>query len=139
MSVPDYPIEKREVVAKAEGLLVRIYTLARGQEVPWHHHSAITDTFVCLEGALRVQTRDPDELHLLQPGQTVAVPPGHSKSQPMAVSRLPQTQFLSGVTRHRSCSSPIDQPENEPADAVGGRNSNASPSGTLTSERQTRW
>ena len=74
--MPDYPIEKREVVARAEGLLVRIYTLARGQEVPWHHHSAITDTFVCLEGALRVQTRDPDELHLLQPGQTVAVPPG---------------------------------------------------------------
>lgn len=78
MSAADYAVEKREVVASTGGLMVRIFTLSRGQAIPWHHHSAITDTFVCMEGTLRIQTRAPDELHLLQPGQTVAVPPGRA-------------------------------------------------------------
>ena len=55
----DYEIENRETVAEAPGLRVRILTLAQWQCVPWHYHSAITDTFFCMEGPMLVQTRAP--------------------------------------------------------------------------------
>ena len=77
MAQPDarpYVIERREVVAETDTLRVGILTLAAGQEVPWHHHSRITDTFYCLEGVLSVETRDPNAHHLLNVGESCAVP-----------------------------------------------------------------
>ena len=71
--LPD--VERRETVAETDALRVRLYTLAAGQEVPWHYHSQITDTFFCLEGALSVETRNPDARHVLSVGQRCAVPP----------------------------------------------------------------
>ena len=78
MADPDarpYVIEHREVVARTEALRVSILTLAEGQEVPWHYHSEITDTFYCLEGVLSVETRAPKARHLLEVGESCAVPP----------------------------------------------------------------
>ena len=72
---PWYEIEKREIVAEANGLRVQILTLAAGECVPWHHHSNITDTFVCLDGPMVVRTRDPENEAVLQPGETSAVAP----------------------------------------------------------------
>ena len=75
MSKP-YEAEVRKTIAEAPGLRVRQLTLAPGQSVPWHHHSAITDTFFCMEGTVVVETRGPDAGdHLLRPGDTLAVPP----------------------------------------------------------------
>ena len=71
----DYEIEKRETVAEVPGLRVRILTLAQGQCVPWHYHSAITDTFFCMEGPMLVQTRATRASHTLQPGESCAVAP----------------------------------------------------------------
>ncbi len=71
----DYEIQQRETVAEVPGLRVRMLTLAEGQCVPWHYHSEITDTFFCMEGPLRVQTRAPRADYVLQAGQTCAVPP----------------------------------------------------------------
>ena len=71
----DYEIERRETVAEVPGLRVRILTLDAGQCVPWHHHYEITDTFFCMQGPLRVETRAPRGEHVLQPGETCAVPP----------------------------------------------------------------
>ena len=68
-------IERRETVAETAALRVRLYTLAEGQEVPWHYHSRITDTFFCLEGTLSVETRAPGARHLLSVGESCAVPP----------------------------------------------------------------
>ena len=70
-----YVVERREVVAETDSLRVSIMTLAPGQEVPWHHHSRVTDTFYCLEGVLSVETRTPPERHLLNVGESCAVPP----------------------------------------------------------------
>ena len=69
-----YEIEKRELVAEAPGLRVQILTLAAGQCVPWHLHSNIADTFVCLDGPMVVLTRDPAGETILRPGETYAVP-----------------------------------------------------------------
>ena len=45
---------------------VQILTLARGQSIPWHYHSEITDYFVCLEGTLIVETKAPRNEYLLK-------------------------------------------------------------------------
>ena len=71
----DYEVAHREIVAEGTDLRVQVLTLAGGQCVPWHYHSAITDSFVCLEGPMVVETRAPRNLHRLEPGQRCAVPP----------------------------------------------------------------
>jgi len=70
----DYEIAGRELVAEGADLRVQVLTLARGQCVPWHYHSEITDSFVCLEGPMVVETRAPRAAYRLQPGQRCAVP-----------------------------------------------------------------
>jgi quercetin dioxygenase-like cupin family protein len=74
-SMTDYEIQARETVAEVPGLRVRMLTLAQGQCVPWHYHSEITDTFFCMQGPLRVETRAPRAEFILQPGESFAVPP----------------------------------------------------------------
>ena len=70
-----YEIERQEMVAETDTLRVGILTLATGQEVPWHYHSEVSDTFFCLEGALSVETRVPEASHLLSVGESCVVPP----------------------------------------------------------------
>ena len=70
-----YVVERREVVAETRDLRVSILTFAPGQEVPWHYHSQVTDTFYCLEGVLSVETRTPSARYLLDVGESCAVPP----------------------------------------------------------------
>lgn len=70
-----YEIADRELVAEGVGLRVQVLTLAAGQCVPWHYHSEIVDTFVCLEGPMVVETRAPRDDYLLMPGQRCAVRP----------------------------------------------------------------
>ena len=70
-----YPTERRETIAETPSLRVRLLALAEGQCVPWHYHNNITDTFFCMEGPMQVATRDPDGVHVLAPGEILAVRP----------------------------------------------------------------
>ena len=70
-----YTIEDRQLIAETPDLRVQILTLANGQEVPWHYHTAVTDIFTCLEGPMVVKTKTADADHELQPGDSCAVPP----------------------------------------------------------------
>lgn len=71
-----YPTRQRETIAETPELRVRLLALDEGQCVPWHFHNNITDTFFCMEGPMRVTTRDPDAVHVLEPGGTCTVEPG---------------------------------------------------------------
>ena len=71
----NYEIADRELVAEGTDLRVQVLTLARGQCIPWHYHSEITDAFVGLEGPMVVETRAPRNEYLLTQGQRCAVPP----------------------------------------------------------------
>ncbi len=71
----NYVIAGRETVAEGADLRVVVLTLAAGQCIPWHYHSTITDSFVCLEGPMAVETRAPHAVHLLRPGERCAVTP----------------------------------------------------------------
>lgn len=78
MNNPDdeYQAQQRETLAEVSGLRVRILTLLKGQHVAWHYHTTITDTFFCMRGPMRIQTRSPAESHTLFNGDTLAVYPG---------------------------------------------------------------
>lgn len=71
----NYEIAGEETVAEGADLRVKVLTLAAGQSIPWHYHSEITDSFVCLEGQIIVETRAPRAIHLLAPGQRCRVDP----------------------------------------------------------------
>ena len=71
----NYQIAGREVVAEGSDLRAQVLTLDRDQCVPWHYHSEITDSFVCLEGPMVVETRAPRNRYRLEAGQRCAVPP----------------------------------------------------------------
>lgn len=70
-----YEVEDTRVVAEVPDLRVIVITLAPGQCVPWHWHSEVRDTFMCLEGEMTVETRAPRGEHGLAPGDECAVEP----------------------------------------------------------------
>ena len=74
-TIGSYTIAHREIVAEGADMRVQVLTLSAGQCVPWHYHNAITDSFVCLEGPMVVETRAPRAVNLLQPGERCAVGP----------------------------------------------------------------
>jgi quercetin dioxygenase-like cupin family protein len=71
----NYTIAGCELVAEGADLRVQVLSLAAGQCVPWHYHSEISDSFVCLEGPMAVETRAPRHVYRLLPGERCAVPP----------------------------------------------------------------
>lgn len=71
---PAYTIMGRKRVAETPELRVQEMILAPGDRIPWHYHSHICDTFYCLEGELHIATPRSETLHLLQPGDSLAVP-----------------------------------------------------------------
>jgi quercetin dioxygenase-like cupin family protein len=54
-----YTVKSIEPVAIGSDVQARIFTLAPGETIPWHYHSAVTDWYFVLEGALSIETRAP--------------------------------------------------------------------------------
>ena len=71
----DYTIAGHELVAEGADLRVQVLTLVASQCVPWHYHTEISDSFVCLEGPTVVETRATRHVYRLLPGERCAVPP----------------------------------------------------------------
>ncbi|MEQ8807137.1 MAG: cupin domain-containing protein [Rhodospirillales bacterium] len=69
-----YTIQDRELIGEVNGLRVQIMELGPGECVPWHWHSVVDDTFVCMEGPMIVETRAPRQTHELMPGDRLTVP-----------------------------------------------------------------
>jgi quercetin dioxygenase-like cupin family protein len=70
-----YSIQERKIVAETPELRVQEMILAKGEYIPWHSHTNITDTFFCLEGELNIETPRPGKTFLLSPGDSLPVPP----------------------------------------------------------------
>lgn len=69
-----YEVADYATLAETPELRMVVLTLAAGQEVPWHWHSNVTDTFFCMAGPMVVETRAPREVFELSSGETCAVP-----------------------------------------------------------------
>ena len=71
-----YGVNDRKTYAEREGFRIRELCLSPDQEVPWHLHSNIGDTFYTLEGVLNIALRSPDEVVQLATGKSYEVVAG---------------------------------------------------------------
>jgi quercetin dioxygenase-like cupin family protein len=72
---PGYSVKSVEPVAIGSDVLARVFTLAPGDEIPWHFHSAVTDWYFVLEGGLSIETRAPRGSRRLTAGERYSIPP----------------------------------------------------------------
>ncbi len=68
-----YEVERRVTHAARPGFRINELQLAPTQQVPWHYHSNIRDTFYVIEGQLRLFLREPKEEMRLDPGESYSV------------------------------------------------------------------
>jgi quercetin dioxygenase-like cupin family protein len=71
-----YTVKNIEVVAKGIDVQARIFTLAPSEVIPWHRHSESTDHYFVLHGTLTINTRNPDNEHILEIGGRYKITPG---------------------------------------------------------------
>jgi quercetin dioxygenase-like cupin family protein len=70
-----YEVERREFHAQRPGFRINELQISPTQQVPWHYHSNIQDTFYVLEGSIRIYLQEPKENVTLGRGDTYSVPP----------------------------------------------------------------
>jgi quercetin dioxygenase-like cupin family protein len=70
-----YEVERRARYAERPGFRITEMQISPTQQVPWHCHSQIQDTFYVFEGQIRLLLRDPQEEVRLGPGETFSVRP----------------------------------------------------------------
>jgi quercetin dioxygenase-like cupin family protein len=71
-----YDVERRARHAERPGFRISELQISPSQQVPWHCHSHVQDTFYVLEGRIRLFLRDPKEEVRLGPAETYSVRPG---------------------------------------------------------------
>jgi quercetin dioxygenase-like cupin family protein len=71
-----YEVERRARHAERPGFRISELQISPTQQVPWHYHTSVQDTFYVLQGEIRLFLRDPKEDVRLGPGQTYSVRPG---------------------------------------------------------------
>lgn len=75
-ATPNYEAERRVRHLERPGFHITELQIGPAQQVPWHYHTNIQDTFYVLQGRIRLFLRDPKEDMFLSPGETYSVRPG---------------------------------------------------------------
>ena len=70
-----YTVKAIEPVAVGSDVQARLLTLAPGETIPWHFHSAVTDWYFVLEGTLSIETRAPADRRDLAVGEIYHIAP----------------------------------------------------------------
>ena len=68
-----YEVERRADHAAHPGFRITELQISPTQQVPWHFHTNVQDTFYVIEGVLRLFLREPREEVRLGPAETYAV------------------------------------------------------------------
>ena len=71
-----YEVERRARHAERPGFRITELQISPTQQVPWHSHTNVQDTFYVLQGRLRLFLREPKEEVRLGPGETYTVRAG---------------------------------------------------------------
>ena len=66
-----YEVERRARHAERPGFRINELQISATQQVPWHFHSNIQDTFYIIEGQVRLFLREPKEEVRLGPGTPI--------------------------------------------------------------------
>lgn len=105
-----YEVERREYHAERPGFRINELQISPKQQVPWHYHSNIQDTFYVLEGSIRIFLQDPKEEVRLARGETYSVPPrrphlvtnpGKSSATFLVLQGIGEYDFVPLVKRDR--------------------------------------
>ena len=70
-----YEVERRARHAERPGFRISELQISPTQQVPWHFHSNVRDTFYVLAGSIRIFMREPKEEVRLGVGETYTVVP----------------------------------------------------------------
>jgi quercetin dioxygenase-like cupin family protein len=70
-----YTVKSIAPVAIGSDVQARLFTLVPGETIPWHYHSAVTDWYFVLEGALSIETRAPADHRELAIGESYHIVP----------------------------------------------------------------
>ena len=70
-----YTVKSIAPVAIGSDMQARLFTLAPGETIPWHYHSAVTDWYFVLEGALSIETRASADRRELAIGESYHIAP----------------------------------------------------------------
>jgi mannose-6-phosphate isomerase-like protein (cupin superfamily) len=92
-----YPVERRARHAERPGFRINELQISPTQQVPWHFHSNIRDTFYVLNGAIRIFMREPKEELRLEVGETYTVGAGRPHLVINAGERSATFLILQGV------------------------------------------
>src|SRR5499433_3821764 len=92
-----YEVERRARHAERPGFRISELQIGPKQQVPWHYHSNIQDTFYVIEGRLRIFVRDPKEEIRLGPGEPLAPRPGPPAPGPEGGHPPPPVLVLGGI------------------------------------------
>jgi quercetin dioxygenase-like cupin family protein len=85
-----YDVERRVRYGERPGFRITELQIGPTQEVPWHAHTHVQDTFYVIEGEIRVSLRDPEEERRLRPGRpTRCALVGPTGSPTVAPTRRP--------------------------------------------------
>ena len=71
-----YEVERRVRHAERAGFRINELQISPTQQVPWHYHTHVRDTFYVLEGSIRIFLRDPKHEVRLRPGDSFVVEAG---------------------------------------------------------------
>ena len=92
-----YEVERRAKHAERPGFKITELQISPTQNVPWHCHTNVQDTFYVLEGRLHIFLRDPKEDVTLGPSETYAVRPGRAHLVTNAGSTSATFLVLQGI------------------------------------------
>jgi quercetin dioxygenase-like cupin family protein len=72
----NYQVKNIESVAIGSDMQARLFTLAPGDEIPWHFHKECTDYYFVLEGVLSVATNEQSHTLKITTGNNYRIAPG---------------------------------------------------------------
>ena len=70
-----YEVERRATHAARPGFRIQELQISPTQQVPWHYHNNVQDTFYVLVGTIRIFLQELKEEVRLSPGEIYAVRP----------------------------------------------------------------
>ena len=68
-----FEVDRSAYHAERPGFRIAELQISPSQQVPWHYHTSVQDTFFVLKGGLRIFLREPKEEIRLGPGETYTV------------------------------------------------------------------
>lgn len=90
-------IKNQETVINTDNIRIRIMILAAEESVGWHYHSSISDNMFCLEGTIRIETKNPDNFQILQTGERCQIDQGQIHRVLNPTSKTSRYLLIQGV------------------------------------------